>query len=160
MEDERSNGHDNGRPRYKQFSKRPVRPDFTARDAQLKVLQAKVKDYSDLAKAKTNELEALQNENKASNKLESLKRALANSQHSRVQAQVRLGTELCERLSDASTLQTKLSTEVCMLYAHFAGDCGQGVIGGAASVQSTAVPRYSRVQVRVLRPFHCGFRLT
>ena len=92
MDDERANGYDNGRPKYKQFSKRPVRPDFTARDAQLKVLQAKVKDYSEVAKAKTAELEALQNENKASNKLESLKRSLANAQHSRVQAQVRHGS--------------------------------------------------------------------
>ena len=76
--------------RSRQFGKRPERPDFTARDAQLQVLKAKVDEYLQLSKSKTAELEALQNENKANSKLESLKRGLANTVHSRTQTQVRL----------------------------------------------------------------------
>jgi hypothetical protein len=87
---EEANGHaENGYSKQRHFSKRPVRPDFTARDAQLKILQAKVKEFLDLSKAKTGELDALQNENKANSKLESLRRALANAVHTRVQTQVR-----------------------------------------------------------------------
>lgn len=51
-------------------------------------LPLQVKEYLDLAKTKLGELEALQNENKANNKLEGLRRALANSVHQRQQVQV------------------------------------------------------------------------
>ena len=83
-------GEHSKRPqKMKQFGKRPARPDFTERDDKLARLQAKVKEYLDLAKAKFVELEALQNESKANNKLEGLRRALATTVHQRQQVQVR-----------------------------------------------------------------------
>lgn len=78
------------RPKQRQYGKRPVRPDFTIRDEKLKTLQAKRKEYDDLAKAKAVEIEALQSDAKASNRLEQLKRGLANAQHSRMQSQARV----------------------------------------------------------------------
>jgi hypothetical protein len=82
------NGRSSAQPR--RFGKKPVRPDFAARDEMVKTLSAKVKEYQDLARTKLSELEALQNENKANNKLDGLRRALANTVHQRQQCQVRL----------------------------------------------------------------------
>lgn len=87
--DDRDERQDNGYSKQRQFGKRPVRPDFTQRDEQLKVLQDKVKEFIELQKTKTAELDALQNENKANSKLESLKRSLANASHTKAQTQVR-----------------------------------------------------------------------
>lgn len=79
----------NGRAaKPKTYGKRPERPDFAARDEMLKTLQVKVQEYVTMAKEKGAELEALQNESKASSKVEALKRSLANATHSRAQAQV------------------------------------------------------------------------
>jgi hypothetical protein len=91
MSTEAANG-ENGRRSVqpKKNPKKPVRPDFAERDDSVKVLTSKVKEYQDLAKTKLSELEALQNENKANNKLEGLRRALANTVHQRQQSQVRL----------------------------------------------------------------------
>jgi hypothetical protein len=114
-----SNGENEARiPKQKQFGKRPVRPDFTARDDKVKTLQAKVKEYVELSKAKTTELEALQNESKGNSKMEALKRSLANIVHMRGQVQVRrthaIGLKLSHRINLS---QGSCSMSLCRLTA-------------------------------------------
>lgn len=69
--------------------KKPSRPDFTARDAKLAKLKEKVAEYDAEAKRKGLEIESLVNETRANNKLEALKRTLANTVHARAQVEVR-----------------------------------------------------------------------
>jgi hypothetical protein len=73
----------------KGIPKKPQRPAFDARDAKLQKLHEKVKEYNDVAKEKTSEIDALVNEARANNKLEGLKRTLANTVHTRTQLEVR-----------------------------------------------------------------------
>jgi hypothetical protein len=68
--------------------KKPTRPDFTARDAKLQKLKEKVQEYDAEGKRKAAEIDSLVNEARANNKLESLKRTLANTVHSRAQLEV------------------------------------------------------------------------
>lgn len=68
--------------------KKPTRPDFTARDAKLAKLKEKVAEYDSEAKRKASEIESLVNETRANNKLEALKRTLANTVHARTQLEV------------------------------------------------------------------------
>lgn len=69
--------------------RKPTRPDFDARDDKLSKLREKLNDYDKVAKAKALEIDALVNEAKANNKLEGLKRTLANTMHTRGQLEVR-----------------------------------------------------------------------
>jgi hypothetical protein len=69
--------------------KKPARPDFTVRDSKLAKLKEKVSEYDAEAKRKASEIESLVNETRANNKLEALKRTLANTVHARAQLEVR-----------------------------------------------------------------------
>eukprot|EP00892_Ulva_mutabilis_P000262 jgi/Ulvmu1/10236/UM060_0037.1 len=80
--------------------RKPTRPDFDARDDKLKKLREKVDEYDKVAKAKAVEIDALVNEAKANNKLESLKRTLANTMHTRAQLE-KLKANCQKRLEDA-----------------------------------------------------------
>lgn len=74
--------------RAPKIPRKPTRPDFDARDEKLQKLRDKISEYDKVAKSKATEIDALVNEAKANNKLESLKRALANTMHSRAQLEV------------------------------------------------------------------------
>lgn len=74
--------------RLPKIPRKPNRPDFDARDEKLQKLRDKINEYDKVAKTKATEIDALVNEAKANNKLESLKRTLANTMHSRAQLEV------------------------------------------------------------------------
>lgn len=74
--------------RAPKIPRKPTRPDFDARDEKLQKLRDKINEYDKVAKAKATEIDGLVNEAKANNKLESLKRTLANTMHSRTQLEV------------------------------------------------------------------------
>lgn len=84
-------------PRAK-IPRKPTRPDFDARDEKLQKLKEKISEYDKVAKTKASEIDALVNEAKANNKLESLKRTLANTVHNRTQLEVCHTTMLLARL--------------------------------------------------------------
>lgn len=85
--------------RAPKIPRKPTRPDFDARDEKLQKLRDKLNEYDKVAKAKAVEIDALVNEAKANNKLESLKRTLANTMHSRAQLE-KLKANCQKRLED------------------------------------------------------------